>query len=51
MAGPWFTVQRSGDDWQVLDKIWISNGTKNDRARVEQRVELEEIDDETTHAG
>lgn len=51
MAGPWFTVKRSGDDWQLLDKIWISDGKTNDRARVELRVEFEETDDETIHAG
>jgi hypothetical protein len=31
-----------------LDKIWISDGKTNDRARVELRVEFEETDDETT---
>jgi hypothetical protein len=34
----------------VLDNIWISDGTKNDRARVELRVEFEEAEGETTHA-
>ena len=42
MAGPWFTVQRSGEDWQVLDRIWISNGGETAKARVELRVQLEE---------
>jgi hypothetical protein len=51
VAGPWFTVQRSAGDWQQLDKIWISNGTSNDRARVELRVEFEETNDETANAG
>ena len=46
MAGPWFTVQSSSDDWQVLDTIWISNGTETTKARVELRVEMEEIDDD-----
>ena len=40
MAGPWFTVQRSGDDWQVVDNIWISNEGRNARARVEIKVEF-----------
>jgi hypothetical protein len=51
VAGPWFTVQRSGGDWQVLDNIWISNGKHNDRGQVELRVEFEELNDETTRAG
>lgn len=46
MAGPWFTVQRTADDWHVLDTIWLSNGKTNDRGRVELRVELEEPSDE-----
>ena len=46
MAGPWFTVRESGDDWQTLDTIWISNGNTNDRARVEIRLELEEAADD-----
>lgn len=44
MAGPWFMVQESGGDWQTLDHIWISNGDTNDRARVDVRVELEEVE-------
>ena len=44
MAGPWFTVQQSGADWEHLDTIWISNGQHNDKAQVELRVELEEVD-------
>jgi hypothetical protein len=43
VAGPWFTVQRSGEDWQTLDKIWISNRGKNARATVEIKVEFEEL--------
>ena len=49
VAGPWFTVQRSGDDWQVLDRIWISNGSNNSIGRVELRVELEEIGDDASN--
>ena len=47
VAGPWFTVRESGDDWHTLDTIWISNGKTDDRARVELRLELEEVTDET----
>lgn len=46
MAGPWFTVRKTGGDWHTLDTIWISNGSTNDRARVEIRLELEETDDD-----
>ncbi|MFQ5733292.1 MAG: hypothetical protein ACE5KM_15225 [Planctomycetaceae bacterium] len=46
MAGPWFTVQKSGSGWQLLDTIWISNRGKNARARVELRVELEDHQNE-----
>ena len=38
VAGPWFTVHRSGDDWQTLDTIWISNGVKTDKATVQSKV-------------
>lgn len=38
VAGPWFTVHKIGDDWKTLDEIWISNGERNDRARVQARV-------------
>lgn len=44
MAGPWFTVQKSNSDWKLMDTIWLSNAGKNDKARVELRVVLEEID-------
>lgn len=42
MAGPWFTVQKSGSGWKQVDTIWISNVGKNAKARVEIKVELEE---------
>ena len=42
MAGPWFTVQRSGDGWQTVDRIWISNAGKNAVADVQVRVEFDE---------
>lgn len=41
MAGPWFTVQAEGSGWQTLDTIWLSNGTRDVRARVQIRLELE----------
>ncbi|GEM_PF-4813074 len=38
MAGPWFAVLRSGEDWQTLDRITLSNGTRTDPAVVQSRV-------------
>ncbi len=38
MAGPWFAVLRSGDDWQTLDRITLSNGKRTDRAVVQSRI-------------
>ena len=40
-------VQESGDDWRTLDNIWISNGDSNDHARVEIRLEFEEVSHES----
>ena len=45
VAGPWFTVQRSGDDWQELGQIWISNGHEDCKGRIEIRIELAEAED------
>ncbi len=45
MAGPWFTVQRSGE-WKRLDTIWISNGDQNDQSFVELKVELSEANND-----
>ena len=42
MAGPWFTVQESGEEWKQVDSIWISNGERHARVRVEMRVQLQE---------
>ncbi len=42
MAGPWFTVQESGEGWKHVDSIWISNGVDHEKVRVEIRVQLEE---------
>lgn len=40
MAGPWFTVLRSGDDWQHVESIWISDGQRAAKARVEMKAVL-----------
>jgi len=44
VAGPWFAVHRSGDDWQDLGQVWISNGRQDCQGRIQIRVELEEQD-------
>ena len=41
MAGPWFTVQESGDNWQQLGHIWISNGKDDCQGDVEIKIEME----------
>jgi len=41
VAGPWFTVHRSGSDWQEMGKVWISNGKEDCRGRLEIKIELE----------
>lgn len=48
MAGPWFTVQESGSDWQELGRVWISDGQQDCMGRIEIRLELEEIPDVLT---
>jgi hypothetical protein len=48
VAGPWFTVHKSGDDWQELGRVWISNGHEDCIGRIEIRVEIEEIPDVLT---
>ena len=40
MAGPWFTVQESGDDWREISKIWISNGQADCKGRIEMKLRL-----------
>jgi hypothetical protein len=42
VAGPWFTVHESGDGWRELATIWLSNGERDLKARVEIFIELEE---------
>lgn len=46
MAGPWFTVHRSGGDWKKLDQIWISNGQEDCRGHIEMRITLTDPADE-----
>ena len=45
MAGPWFTVEKSGDTWHELGQVWVSNGTDDCRGRIEIRLEWEEDSD------
>jgi hypothetical protein len=40
-AGPWFTVQQSGQDWEVLDNITLSDSKSQIPVRVEIRMTLE----------
>jgi hypothetical protein len=40
VAGPWFTVHRTGGDWLTNDTIWISNGGKSCKAVVQTKVEF-----------
>lgn len=44
VAGPWFAVMKSGDDWKFLETIWLTDGEKSIHARVEYKVELGEPD-------
>lgn len=39
-AGPWFTVRTQEDGWQVLDRIWISNGQTDELGVIEYRSRL-----------
>jgi len=46
-AGPWFTVQKTNSDWQLLDTVWLSDGGDEQvRARVEIKLALEDIPNE-----
>lgn len=49
-AGPWFTVQKSGDDWKELDTVWLSNGSEHVQVKVEIRMALEEMEEDATDA-
>ncbi len=46
VAGPWFAVLEAGGGWTELDRIWISDGNQSSMARVEIRVDWEEVSDE-----
>ena len=48
MAGPWFTVQPSGSDWQTLETIWLSNGPEHTQVQVQMRLALAEAPSEPT---
>ena len=41
-AGPWFTVQRSGQDWEVLDHIFYSDGETQVPVTVQIQMRLED---------
>ena len=40
MAGPWFTILESGDEWKEISQIWISNGHDDCKGRIEVRIRL-----------
>ena len=42
MAGPWFTVQKSGGDFEKMGQVWISDGHDDAKGFIEIRVELAE---------
>jgi hypothetical protein len=44
-AGPWFTVQENGSDWQPLDTAWLSDGAHQTRVTVEIKLALEDPKD------
>jgi hypothetical protein len=37
-------VHRSGDEWQEMGRLWISNGKQDCKGRFEVRVRLEEVE-------
>lgn len=40
MGGPWFAVLRSDGDWHSLGPLWLSDGTRDLKARVDVRLRL-----------
>jgi hypothetical protein len=40
VAGPWFTVTQSGDDWKQVAELYLTDGSKTVMARVEYKIEL-----------
>lgn len=40
-AGPWFTVQEAGSDWQQLDTAWLSDGVSQTHVSVQIKLSLE----------
>jgi hypothetical protein len=44
VAGPWFTVQETGADWETLETFWLSDGgNEQTRVRVDIKLRLEEL--------
>jgi len=41
-AGPWFTVQESGQDWEILDHIFLSDGDGQTPVTVQIKMWLPE---------
>ena len=41
VAGPWFTVRKSGERWSSLGGVWISDGEKECQGTVEIQVSLQ----------
>jgi hypothetical protein len=41
VAGPWFTVETSDDDWKTLSDIWISDGNVDCHGKIEIRLTLD----------
>ena len=39
-AGPWFTVQQTGSDWETIDTVWLSDGAEQTRVQVQIRMRL-----------
>jgi len=42
VAGPWFTVTETTEDWIALGEVQLSNGRGGERATLQYRVRLEE---------
>jgi hypothetical protein len=41
VGGPWFTVLENGDDWHHFSDLWLSNGERSIKARMEIQIRLE----------
>lgn len=40
VAGPWFTVTKSGDDWKQVAELYLTDGARTVKARVEYKMEI-----------